>query len=81
MRNYLILADKAAAFDADPRVHEVMELASVPELGELTVSGYTTQAARDLGAEHFDYDALAKRSYHNEALDQLVIDHIFGVAD
>jgi xylose isomerase len=81
MRNYLILADKAAAFDADPRVHEVMELASVPELGELTVGGYTTQAARDLGAEQFDYDALAKRSYHNEALDQLVIDHIFGVAD
>jgi xylose isomerase len=81
MRNYLVLAEKAATFDADPRVREVMERASVPELGESTIGRYSTQAARDLRAEHFDYDALAERSYHNEALDQLVIDHIFGVAD
>ena len=30
--------------------------------------------------ENFDLDALAQRGFGNEALDQLVIDHILGIA-
>jgi xylose isomerase len=80
MRTYLALAAKAAEFDQDPRVQAALEAASVPELAEPTVGPYSTDAAARLLDEHFDYDALASRSYYNEALDQLVIDRILGIS-
>jgi len=81
MRTYLALAEKAKAFDADPRVKEAMANARVPELAQPTVGAYSQQALTGLLDEHFDPDAMAARSYGNEALDQLVIDHILGIAD
>jgi hypothetical protein len=35
--------------------------------------------ASALKAEKFDHEILAARSYYNERLDQLVIDHFFGL--
>ena len=81
MRTYLALADKARAFDADPKVQEALSDASVPELATATIGSYSTGAAQALLAEEFAPDALAQRSYFNERLDQLVIDHILGVRD
>jgi len=81
MRTYLALAEKAKAFNADPRVQEAMANASVPELAQPTVGAYSQQALTGLLDERFDPDAMAARSYGNEALDQLVIDHILGIAD
>ena len=37
-------------------------------------------AAAVLKAETFDVESLAQRGFGNEALDQLVVDHILGIA-
>ena len=79
MRTYLALAAKAREFDQDPRVKEALSAASVPELAEPTVGGYSTATADRLLQEQFDVDALASRGYANEKLDQLVIDRILGI--
>ena len=79
MRTYLALAHKAREFDSDPRVKAAMAAASVPELGQPTIGPYSAAAVQGLLAESFDPDVLAARSYWNEALDQLVIDHILGI--
>ncbi|MEI6363682.1 MAG: xylose isomerase [Actinomycetes bacterium] len=80
IRNYLALAAKAAEFDQDPRVQEALAYAGVPELAEPSVGPYSTASAAGLMDENFDPDALAERSYGIEALDQLVIDHLLGIA-
>jgi xylose isomerase len=80
IRNYLALAAKAREFDQDPRVQEALAYAGVPELAEPTVGPYSTASAAGLMAEDFDPAALAERSYGIEALDQLVIDHLLGIA-
>lgn len=81
IRTYLALAEKAQAFDADERVQEALANASVPELAQPTVGDYSQQSLQGLLDESFDPAAMAERSYANEALDQLVIDHILGIAD
>ena len=80
IRNYLALAAKAREFDQDPRVKEALAYAGVPELAEPSVGPYSTASAAGLMDENFDPDALAERSYGIEALDQLVIDHLLGIA-
>lgn len=79
MRTYLALAQKAREFDQDPRVKEAMEIASVFELAESSVGPYSTETVQRLLDESFAPDALAARTYGNEALDQLVIDRILGI--
>jgi xylose isomerase len=79
MRTYLILAERARAFDADPRVAEALAVADVPRLAEETVGAYTPERAAALQAEALDGDALAARRVGNEALDQLAIEHLLGV--
>ncbi len=80
IRNYLALAAKAAEFDQDPRVVEAMAYSGVAELAVPTVGPYSSGAAAELMAENLDYDALARRGFGNEALDQHVVDHILGIA-
>jgi xylose isomerase len=80
MRTYLILAEKARAFDADPRVVDALATAGAPALGTPTVAGgYSAESLRALREESFDVDALAARGYANERLDQLVVEHLLGV--
>lgn len=81
MRTYLAFAEKAKAFDADRRVQEALANARVPELAQPTVGDFSQQSLQGLLDEQFDPAAMAERSYANEALDQLVIDHILGIAD
>jgi xylose isomerase len=76
MRTYLALADAARRFDALPEVQEAMAAASVAELGEASTSG--AGEADALKAEVDALDALAERGYHNERLDQLVVDVLLG---
>ncbi len=78
MRTYLILAEKARSFDADPRVQEALSAAGEPELAEPSVGPYSAEAAEALKAEHFDPDALGRRRVAFEALDQLVVEHLLG---
>jgi xylose isomerase len=80
MRTYLILAERARAFDADPRVQEALAIAGVPDLGRETTGPYSSATAERLLAEEFDADALAARRVGNELLDQLAVDHVLGAA-
>lgn len=79
MRTYLILAEKARAFDADPRVAEALAAAQVPELAQPTVGPYSPQAAQALADEAFDVDAIAARGAGHERVDQLVVECLLGV--
>jgi xylose isomerase len=78
MRTYLILAEKARTFDADPRVQEALAAAGEPLLDEPTVGAYSAAAAARLRDEQFDTEALASRRVGFEALDQLVVEHLLG---
>jgi xylose isomerase len=80
IRNYLALAAKAREFDHDPRVAKAMAYTGVAELAEPTVGPYTSAVAAGLKDENFDVDTLATRGFGVEALDQLVVDHILGIA-
>jgi len=80
IRNYLAFAEKAREFDQDPRVAAAMSYTGVPQLAEPTVGSYTQETAAALMGEQFDVEALATRGYGIEKLDQLVVDHILGIA-
>lgn len=80
IRNYLALAAKTREFDQDPRVAEALSYSGVADLAEPTVGPFSSDSAARLMAESFDLDVLAARGYGNEALDQLVVDHILGIA-
>ena len=78
MRNYLILAEKAQAFRSDPRV---IEARAEAQCDDITIP--TRAAAESLSAirsESFDPDARARRGAGLERLDQLAVEHLFGVA-
>jgi xylose isomerase len=77
MRNYLILREKSRAFRADPEVAEAMRLARVDELAVPTLADGETVAS--LRAEAFDPDAAAERGMGFERLDQLALEHLYGV--
>jgi xylose isomerase len=77
MRNYLILRAKAAAYRADPEVADALAAARVPELAEPTLAPGETLA--DLANDDFDVSAAAERGFAVERLDQLALDHLFGV--
>jgi xylose isomerase len=77
MRNYLILRAKAKAFRADPEVQAALAAAGVAELAEPTLApGETWQDVRGATA---DIDALAARGMAYEYLDQLALEHLYGV--
>jgi xylose isomerase len=79
MKTYLAFAVKARAFDADPAVQQATELAGVNALAKKAVGKFSTAGAPALKAEKFDPEKLTARCRDYERLDQLVIDHIFGL--
>jgi xylose isomerase len=77
MRNYLILRAKARAFRADPEVQQALGEARVDQLAVPTLAaGETIQTLRE---EAFDPDEAAKRGMAFERLDQLALEHLYGV--
>ena len=80
MRTYLILADKVRRFAADSEIAAALSAAMVDGLSAPTVDGgYTRELAEQLKAEQHDLERLSVRGYHNDRLDQLVIELILGV--
>jgi xylose isomerase len=78
MRNYLILREKAKAFRADPEVQQALEAARVAELSQPTAAegeGW----AEILAAPVPDVDAIGARGMAFERLDQLALEHLYGV--
>jgi xylose isomerase len=77
MRNYLILREKSRAFRADPEVRQALADARVHELSRPTLADGEDIAT--LRAEEFDPDAAALRGMGFERLDQLALEHLYGV--
>ncbi|WP_299050748.1 xylose isomerase [uncultured Nocardioides sp.] len=78
MTNYLVLRDKVRAFRADPEVHEALVASRVHELSEPTLA--PGESIADLLASPAeDVDAMAARSMGYERLDQLALEHLYGV--
>jgi xylose isomerase len=77
MRNYLILREKSRAFRADPEVRQALADARVHELAQPTLAaGETLESLR---ADDFDPDAAARRGMAFERLDQLALEHLYGI--
>jgi xylose isomerase len=77
MRNYLILREKALAFRADPEVQAALADSRVAELAQPTLAeGETWRDVRDVTV---DADALGARGMGYEKLDQLALEHLYGV--
>ena len=81
MRMYLLLKERAAAFRADPEVHEALDVARVAELRIPTLATGETAASLMADAstfEGFDVDAAGARGYGFVRLNQLAIEHLLG---
>jgi xylose isomerase len=77
MRNYLILKAKSEAFRADPDVRAALDAAKVGELATPTLAPGETLAS--LASLNVDPEALGHREVHLEHLDQLALEHLYGV--
>jgi xylose isomerase len=80
MRTYLILKEKAARFNADPEIQQI--LASLNEGTEsysYLSGGYSREKADRVLAESFDRVALGQRGLQYERLDQLTVEVLLGV--
>jgi xylose isomerase len=77
MRNYLVLREKVRAFRADPEVQAALTAARVDQLGVPTSDPAETLA--DLRAEEFDPVEAGRRGMAFEHLDQLALEHLYGV--
>jgi xylose isomerase len=78
MRTYAALAERVRHFDSLPEVREALAAASAPELAEPTSPAGAAEAGA-LKQEAEQLDALAGRGYHNEALDQIVVEVLLGL--
>src|SRR6202522_1223826 len=77
MRNYLILRAKVRASRADREVQAALAASRVGELTEPTVGPGETW--RDVAAFSVDSEALGSRGMAYEHLDQLALEHLYGV--
>jgi len=81
MRMYLLLKERAAAFRADPEVHEALQTSLVPALHAPTLASgesYEDLMADRTAFDDFDADAIGARGYGFVRLNQLAIEHLMG---
>ncbi|MFS2292103.1 MAG: xylose isomerase [Actinomadura sp.] len=77
MRNWLILREKVRAFRADPEVQDALREAKVGELAQPTLAdGEDWRSVREADV---DAEALGRRRTAFERLDQLALEHLYGV--
>ena len=79
MRNYLILREKVQAFRADPEVQAALEAAKLPELAAADPGRGRGLAGAARAGRLPDPEALAARGGGFEQLDQLALEHLYGV--
>ncbi|MFD0352204.1 xylose isomerase [Streptomyces sp. NPDC127110] len=79
MRNYLLLAERARAFRADPEVQAALAASRLPELALPTAEDGLAGLLADRSAfDEFDVDGAARRGMAFEHLDQLALEHLLG---
>ena len=79
MRTYLILKDKAARWQADQDIREMLAALDVPSQPSPPVGNYCAEAAQALKAQTFDRQVMGERELAYERLDQLTIEILLGV--
>jgi xylose isomerase len=80
MRTYLILAEKAMRWNADPEIRALLEEINADDGSTAAYRGaYTAEKAAALRAHRFDRVALGRRGQPYERLDQLTVDILLGV--
>jgi xylose isomerase len=80
MRNYLILKEKAAQFNADAEIQTLLADLNATDSSVAAYLGpYSAERAAALQATTFDRKALGARGYGYERLDQLTIELLLGV--
>jgi xylose isomerase len=78
MASYLMLAEKAAAFRADPRVQEAMAYSGVLDLAQPTLAEGESIADLLATDDDFDPEQAAERDYGFVRLHQLAVEHLVG---
>ena len=78
MTSYLLLAERAAAFRADPRVQDAMTYSGVLDLAVPTLEYGETAADLLAAAADFDPDKAAERDLGFVHLQQLALEHLVG---
>ncbi len=80
MRTYLILKEKAAQWNADPEIQALLAEINADDGSMAPYMGsYTPQKASALKAFPFDRQALGRRGWKYERLDQLTVEILLGV--
>ena len=80
MRTYKVLAARAAAFDADSEVRQILaDTHADPDGMGATLQGYSDKTRDRVRGLDLDIDAIAARGCRYERLDQLAIEHLLGV--
>jgi xylose isomerase len=77
MRNYLILRGKVRAFRADPEVTAALAATGAPGLALPTLAD--GESWRDLREFTVDADTLGAKGLAYERLDQLALEHLYGI--
>ncbi len=81
MASYLLLAERAKAFRADPEVQEALAYSGVLELSQPTLAEGESLAdllADSSAFEDLDVDAVAERGFGFVRLNQLAMEHALG---
>ena len=78
MRSYMILAEKARQFNADPEIQALLAEINAPSSDEPIAGPYSRSLAESLKARQFDRARLGARGLGYERLDQLVFDLLLG---
>jgi xylose isomerase len=80
MRTYLILKEKAAQFNADQEIQDLLAEIHADD-GSMSqyFGAYSSEKARALKAQSFDRAAISSKGCQYERLDQLTIDLLLGV--
>jgi xylose isomerase len=78
MTNYLVLREKAQAFRADPEVQAALEAAHLPELAVPTLGEGETWSDVQAAADP-DVEAIGASARGLEHLDQLALEHLYGI--
>lgn len=80
MRSYLILKEKAMQFKADQEIQALLaEINFADETMASLMGKYSPKKAAKLKSYQFDREAIGKRGYKYERLDQLVFELLMGV--
>ena len=80
MRTYLMLKEKAAQFNADPEIQQILAEINAEDPSLASLFGkYSPEKAEAIKAHAFDRKAISDRGLRYERLDQLTIDLLLGM--